>query len=132
MYDYIGEKIKVLAKALFIVGAILTFILGIVLLLLIEVEVWVGIIVFICGPIVAFISSWVLYGFGEIIEILRDIECNTRPDESSQKPDDDEQRMDDADDAEDSVIQVVCPRCGAHHDFDYPRCPKCKYEYDMN
>lgn len=22
-----------------------------------------------------------------------------------------------------------CPRCGKKHDFDYPRCPFCKYDY---
>lgn len=30
---------------------------------------------------------------------------------------------------EDSLPQNVCPACGAVHDFDYPRCPKCKYDY---
>ena len=23
--------------------------------------------------------------------------------------------------------QVKCPRCGKLHDFDYPKCPFCKY-----
>jgi len=23
----------------------------------------------------------------------------------------------------------TCPVCGTIHDFDYPKCPKCKYEY---
>lgn len=27
------------------------------------------------------------------------------------------------------VPQVRCPVCGCKHDFDYPRCPKCNYEY---
>ena len=27
------------------------------------------------------------------------------------------------------VPQVRCPRCGRNHDFDYPRCPKCDFEY---
>ena len=24
---------------------------------------------------------------------------------------------------------VTCPACGTVHDFDYPKCPKCRYEY---
>ena len=27
------------------------------------------------------------------------------------------------------IPQVVCPKCGKSHDFDYPRCPFCKHEY---
>lgn len=25
--------------------------------------------------------------------------------------------------------QTTCPNCGTVHDFDYPKCPHCKYEY---
>ena len=25
--------------------------------------------------------------------------------------------------------QKQCPNCGKTHDFDYPKCPFCKYEY---
>lgn len=25
--------------------------------------------------------------------------------------------------------QIRCPACGQHHDFDYPKCPYCKYDY---
>lgn len=27
------------------------------------------------------------------------------------------------------IPQIRCPACGATHDFDYPRCPKCEFEY---
>lgn len=29
----------------------------------------------------------------------------------------------------DGVPQVRCPRCRRRHDFDYPRCPRCDYQY---
>lgn len=29
----------------------------------------------------------------------------------------------------DSLPQKTCPRCGDRHDFDYPKCPRCKYVY---
>lgn len=34
------------------------------------------------------------------------------------------------DDGGDSRLpQRTCPKCGAEHDFDYPKCPLCGYEY---
>ena len=35
-----------------------------------------------------------------------------------------------ADSGDDRVPQKQCPNCGKRHDFDYPRCPFCKYSYD--
>ncbi len=28
-----------------------------------------------------------------------------------------------------SLPQKKCPKCGAIHDFDYPRCPYCDFDY---
>ena len=30
---------------------------------------------------------------------------------------------------ENDLSQRTCPSCGAVHDFDYPKCPKCKHDY---
>lgn len=30
---------------------------------------------------------------------------------------------------ENNLPQKQCPNCGKTHDFDYPKCPFCKYEY---
>jgi len=27
------------------------------------------------------------------------------------------------------IPQVRCPVCGKKHDFDYPKCPRCKHKY---
>ncbi len=35
---------------------------------------------------------------------------------------------DDAD--ENGLPKRTCPNCGTVHDFDYPKCPKCKYRYE--
>ncbi len=35
-----------------------------------------------------------------------------------------------ADVKEDGLPQKQCPNCGQQHDFDYPKCPFCKYEYN--
>lgn len=34
-----------------------------------------------------------------------------------------------ADTLEDELPQKECPKCGKKHDFDFPKCPFCKYEY---
>ena len=31
--------------------------------------------------------------------------------------------------AEEELMQKECPNCGKMHDFDYPKCPFCKYDY---
>lgn len=36
------------------------------------------------------------------------------------------------DECEDRIAQVKCPKCGAMHDMDYPKCPYCKYNYEEN
>ncbi len=35
-----------------------------------------------------------------------------------------------ADTQEPDLPQKQCPKCGKQHDFDYPRCPFCKYDYN--
>ena len=34
-----------------------------------------------------------------------------------------------AEEAEDSIAQVCCPRCKRMHDMDYPKCPFCGHDY---
>ena len=29
----------------------------------------------------------------------------------------------------DDLPKRTCPQCGSVHDFDFPKCPSCKYEY---
>jgi len=30
---------------------------------------------------------------------------------------------------EEPLPQKNCPQCGTRHDFDYPKCPACGYDY---
>ena len=78
MYDNIGGKIKGLAKASFIVATIAEVITGIALMAADEDLILYGLLVMVVGPIVAWVSSWLLYGFGELINKASDIERNTR------------------------------------------------------
>lgn len=75
MFENIGKKIKVLAKVIFFIEAISAIIAGFVLCM--EEDEMLIIISFV-GPIVAWISSWLLYGFGELIDKVCDIEKSTR------------------------------------------------------
>ena len=79
MFDNIGGKIKGLAKTIFIIETIICVIAGLVMLaegtddLIIT-----ALITMIVGPLTAWVSSWLLYGFGELIEKTCEIAENTR------------------------------------------------------
>ena len=70
MYNNIGGKIKTLAQVSFFVEAAGAIISG---LALIVNENWWGIFIVLGGPIVAWVSSWLLYGFGQLISNSDDI-----------------------------------------------------------
>ncbi len=35
-----------------------------------------------------------------------------------------------AENCDETTPQKQCPNCGKTHDFDYPKCPFCKYDYN--
>ncbi len=78
LYENIGGKIKNWAKWIFIVEAIGAIITGLVLLCTDEDLILYGLITLVCGPIVAYIGSWILYAFGELVEKTCDNEYATR------------------------------------------------------
>ena len=68
LYENIGGKIKNWAKWIFIIEAIGAIITGLVLLCTDEDLILYGLLTLVCGPIVAWVSSWILYAFGELVE----------------------------------------------------------------
>lgn len=81
MYDNIGGKIKSLAKTIFVLEVLAIVIIGFVAMAQSEGDgetAQIAFIIMLVAFIVAWISSWFLYGFGEIIEKLCQIEQNTR------------------------------------------------------
>ena len=72
MFDNIGGKIKVLAVVVTIIGCIVSFVFGIILF--VEGEVGMGFLVIIMGGLLSWVSSFVLYGFGELIESNQNIQ----------------------------------------------------------
>ncbi len=73
LYKNIGNKIKTLAKWIFIVETIAAIITGLVLLFTDENLILYGFLTLFCGPIVAWVSSWILYAFGELAEDIHAI-----------------------------------------------------------
>ena len=78
LYENIGSKIKNWAKWIFVIEAIGAVITGVVLLFTDEDLILYGLLALVCGPIVAYIGSWILYAFGELVEKTADNENNTR------------------------------------------------------
>lgn len=75
LYQDIGVKIKYFAFYSFLAEAIGTIITGFILVLD---EYWWGFLLLFLGPIVAWSASWLLYGFGEIVDKVCHIEYNTQ------------------------------------------------------
>lgn len=71
MYNEIGKKIKTLAKVLTVLGIVASVIYGIVIL---SFEQNWGIIYILIMPFLIWVGSFVLYGFGELIEKVCNIE----------------------------------------------------------
>ncbi len=78
MYDNIGGKIKGAATAVFILGAIAGVISGFAIIGSDDDLLSIGLIITIGVPLLAYIFSWLLYGFGELIEKTCAIERNMR------------------------------------------------------
>ena len=68
MYDNIGSKIKGLSVTVAVVTAIACIITGIVLMCSGDALFISGLLIAVIGSFSAWISSWLLYGFGELIE----------------------------------------------------------------
>lgn len=80
MYDNIGKKIKGLAIATFIIEAVASVIAGFIFAL--EGEDF-GAFLLLLGPFAAWLSSWLLYGFGELVDKVMDIEGKFHKDQNA-------------------------------------------------
>lgn len=82
MFDNIGKKIKLLASVLCWVGIIAYVIVAIIMIVVgmvgSDILIGLGLIFLFVGPLISWISSFFMYGFGELIDKVGDIERNTR------------------------------------------------------
>lgn len=88
-YENIGEKIKTLAKLMFVIGAILELLGGFITICCSDgdgILVLVGLLTMILGPIISFVSSWTMYAFGHLVQTTEDnFNLNARQSNSASK-----------------------------------------------
>lgn len=82
MYDNIGKKIKGLAVVSFILMALVPIFVGMSFISEGDFLMVIGLIIAVVGPILSWIFSLLLYGFGELVDKTCDIERNIRGTES--------------------------------------------------
>ena len=68
MFNNIGGKIKTVAMTLCIIESVISAILGLVLIVVDKSTIATGILLIIVGPLLAWLGSFLLYGFGQLIE----------------------------------------------------------------
>ena len=89
MFDNIGSKLKTLAKVLCWIGIVLSVVAAIVMFTAAsysnsgESYVVMGLITLIVGPLLSWVNSFVLYGFGELIDKTSSIERSVRDNSKS-------------------------------------------------
>lgn len=140
MKENVGKTIKTIANVCYIIGMISSIIAGLILATDIS---GAFILISIIGPLVLLVPYYMMFGFGEIIIKLYEIEENTRSKnekgkkgkkrnnsqvEESSNENYDEEIFDD--DFDDSIPKITCPDCHTKHDFDYPKCPNCGHKYE--
>ena len=115
MYNNIGANIKILAQVIAWVGIIGSVITGFILIAQGadsyyggEVLVGIGIGILLVGSLMSWISSWFMYGFGELIEKTTEIAKNTSFSDSGQK----------------KSFEMTC-KCGTKNESDMKFCQNC-------
>ena len=68
MFSNIGSKIKNLAQVVTWIGIIACVVWGLVLMVTDEELIFVGLMIALLGSLISWVSSFVLYGFGQLIE----------------------------------------------------------------
>ena len=125
LYQNIGGKVKGLAKAIFLVEAVATIIAGLGLLFTNEDFVLYGVLTLVCGPVVAFVSSWVLYAFGDLVEDVRAIRNNEGTTEEKAKRLAEEKAKCELEESIDNSVSNPLKTVVPNKYKDYYSCPKC-------
>ena len=68
MYENIGGKIKSVAQALCLLGIILSVIIGLFFLVQGGINILIGLSIIVIGAILSWLSSFLSYGIGQLIE----------------------------------------------------------------
>ena len=115
LYENIGGKIKNWAKWIFIIEAIGAIITGLVLLFTDEDFILVGLLTLVCGPLVAYVGSWILYAFGELVEdvhAIRNKEGTTAEVKAKHEAEEQERQETEEKARHEFEAKVPCSFCG--------------------
>lgn len=74
MYNNIWKKIKFLAQILFILGAISSIVVGLWVCFGTDTFMAIGLLYIVIGCICSWVMTWLIYGFGELIERVYNID----------------------------------------------------------
>ena len=85
MYEKIGSKIKILAKVMFFIGSFGSIMAGVAFMIDKNEFNFIGIIILVVGIILSLATSWILYGFGELIEKTSFIATNVYSSKNQKK-----------------------------------------------
>ena len=85
MYEKIGSKIKILAKVMFFIGSFGSIMAGVAFMIDKNEFNFIGIIILVAGIILSLVTTWLLYGFGELIEKTSFIATNVYSSKNQKK-----------------------------------------------
>lgn len=134
MFKNIDSKIKVLAETITWLGIIASIVGGFLLIAIAE-DFISGITIMIFGSLCSWISSFLLYGFGEMIELLYKIEYNTRNITGGNNDTDLTNRFNNDDEEDEDKTEVkkfICPKCESLVNFGDAKCSNCGAAFDWN
>ncbi len=130
MFDNIGKKIKGLAKVFCVLGIIFSVIYG----------GWImikgfnspgddlffkGVLILVAGCLSSWLSVFLLYGFGELIDKTSSIEKMMAYEKAKKEKEEAERKLNEQKQAAEENI-VICPNCGTKNDCEDYYCQKCK------
>jgi hypothetical protein len=79
MFDNIGEKIKMLAKVVCCIGIVASIIIGVVAAIgADDIGIVICLLIVILGGLLSWVGSFVLYGFGELVQNSAIIAVNSK------------------------------------------------------
>ncbi len=134
MFENIGGKIKTLAKVLCWVGIIFSVLVAIILFIEANegsyrtegLYIRLGCIFLIIGPLVSWINSFFMYGFGELIERTTEVSLNTRYLRQAASNTKDTSLNRNIRSSTEDMHKWRCEKCGSF--INKTPCPNCGYE----
>lgn len=127
MFENIGGKIKKLASTLTVIGILASILIGFIIIIMGSQSeemgatfAWIGILVMIFGSLMSWLSSFLLYGFGELVEsneIMKKLILSKNPEFTPKEPEAEPKET------------WICPMCCRKNSIDDILC-KCGYEND--